>query len=135
MHAKRYAQERGANLVEAALVISLVLLPILVGVPDLGRVYFTYITIINAAREGARWGVTHPLDAGGICAKVLGEAQTQPLHLSSPLSCANIQIENSGGASGSPIRVTVQVDFPLILGGILGRPTLPIRYSVAFPIF
>lgn len=133
MHVRRHAHERGANLVEAAVVIPLLLM-ILVGVVDLGRAYFTYITVIDAAREGARYGASHPADAdrdAQICAMVLAEAQGQPLPVS--LSCANATI-NTTGAPGTPVRVTVTVDFPVIMGGLLGRSTFPISYSVAFRI-
>lgn len=47
--------ERGANLVEAALVVPILVL-ILAGVVDLGRAFSSYIVIANAAREGARAG-------------------------------------------------------------------------------
>ena len=51
-------RERGASLVEMALVMNLLFL-FLVGVADFGRAFYTYITIANAAREGARFGATH----------------------------------------------------------------------------
>ena len=54
MH-KWAAGEKGANLVEAAMVVPLLLL-LLVGVSDMGRAYHTYITIINAAREACATG-------------------------------------------------------------------------------
>ena len=45
--------ERGQSLVELALVLPLLIL-LLAGVADLGRAFFSYIQITNAAREGAR---------------------------------------------------------------------------------
>lgn len=50
--------ERGANLVEAALVVPILVL-ILAGVVDLGRAFSSYIVIANAAREGARAGARY----------------------------------------------------------------------------
>jgi Flp pilus assembly protein TadG len=131
MNVQRHTRERGANLIEAALVDPLLLM-LLATVIDLGRAYFSYITIINAAREGARYGVAHPTDTSAICAKVLAEARDQspPVNLTCP---GSVTIA-SGGASGSPIRVTVNYNFPVIMGGILGRATVPIYYSVAFRI-
>ncbi len=126
MH-KCAAGEKGANLVEAALVVPLLLL-LLVGVSDMGRAYHTYITIINAAREGARYGVSHAADTAGICARVVSEAQLSNVNL------AGATCTVSNGGSGHPVRVTVETDFPVILGSILGRPTFPIRYSVAFRV-
>ena len=130
MHVKRHAHQRGANLVEAALVIPLLLI-ILIGAVDFGRAYFTYITIINAAREGAHWGTLHP--ASEVCGKALAEAQDLvPLGLS-PVCAYSCPAGTC--ASGNPIQVTVSVNpFPLILGGIVGMSSIPINYSVTFPI-
>lgn len=49
-------REQGQALVEFALVIPLLLL-LLLGIIELGRMIFTYSMIIGAAREGARFGV------------------------------------------------------------------------------
>ncbi len=117
--------ERGANLVEAALVIPLLLL-LLTGVIDMGRAYYTYITVINAAREGARYGVSHYSDHAGIQARVRSEAALSNVDL----SAATITIDEHG--TGIPVRVTVDTTFYVILGGVLGQPSFPIRYSVAF---
>ena len=45
--------ERGQSLVELALVMPLLIL-LLTGIADLGRAFYSYIQITNAAREGAR---------------------------------------------------------------------------------
>lgn len=49
-------RQRGANLVEAALVLSILFL-LIFGVIEFGRAYQLYQTITNAAREGARFSV------------------------------------------------------------------------------
>ena len=49
---------RGQALVEFALVVPLFLL-MLVGIFDLGRAVFTYNTLTNAAREGARMAIVN----------------------------------------------------------------------------
>ena len=129
MPTKHPAHERGANIVEAAIVIPLLLI-ILVGVIDMGRAYFTYISIINAAREGARWGVMHPNE--DLCAKVTAEVQSN----TPPVNLTSCNVTKPGGnVSGSPVRVTVLTTFNTYLGSIVGMPSFPISYSVAFPIF
>jgi Flp pilus assembly protein TadG len=50
--------KQGQSLVEFALVLPILLL-ILLGVVDLGRVYYAYVTLTNASREGARFGATY----------------------------------------------------------------------------
>jgi hypothetical protein len=53
--------ESGQGLVELALVIP-VLIVIVVGALDLGRVFFSVITVTNVSREGARYLTLHPED-------------------------------------------------------------------------
>jgi hypothetical protein len=57
IYAKQH--ERGQSLVEMALALPLLLL-ILSGLLDLGRVYFTYLTIQDAATEGAAYLSVNP---------------------------------------------------------------------------
>jgi Flp pilus assembly protein TadG len=47
---------RGQSSVELALVVSLVLVPLLVAIIDGGRMFFTYLQVIEAARAGAQYG-------------------------------------------------------------------------------
>ena len=51
--------QRGQSLVELA-VVGLVLSLILAGVVDLGRAYFAYIAVADAAAEGAGYGAAFP---------------------------------------------------------------------------
>ena len=51
----RFASEKGAEMVEAAIVLP-VLLTLLIGTFWIGRAYNVYQTITRAAREGARFG-------------------------------------------------------------------------------
>lgn len=122
-----HRQDRGANLVEMALLVPLLLL-ILVGVTDLGRAYFTYITMINAAREGARWAVDHSCDQGGMVARALSEAQANGVDLGS----ATIEVEGLCAGAGDPVTVRISLEFQAVLGGVLGTPTFPIRAHATF---
>ena len=134
MKTMRFARERGANLVEAAIIIPLLLIPLL-GVFDLGRAYFAYLAVIDAAREGARYGASHVSDPNrnaNICARVLAEASGQPLPVT--LSCASNVTIATTGAQGTPVYVTVRADVPMLLGAIVGRTNLPISYRSAFRI-
>ena len=49
----------GQNLVELALVLPVLAL-ILLGALDLGRVFFSYVQLTNAVREGANYGRVNP---------------------------------------------------------------------------
>ena len=63
-------------MVEFALVLPLFMLFTLIAV-DFGRVYFSYVQITNAAREGANFGSVSPTDNSGIQAKALQETNAQ----------------------------------------------------------
>jgi Flp pilus assembly protein TadG len=119
-------RERGAELIEAAVVMPLLLIMLAI-VLDLGRAYFCYIAVIDAAREGARYGVANQ-NSTAICAWALAEAQNQPLPVT--FTC----VADPGQGSGTPVIVTVSCDFPLIMGGLVGRPSILISHTAAFRI-
>lgn len=52
-------KEKGQSLVEFVLILP-VLLIILAGVLDLGRLYFAYVAVTDAAAEGAAYAAIHP---------------------------------------------------------------------------
>ncbi|HEY4188817.1 MAG TPA: TadE family protein [Candidatus Limnocylindrales bacterium] len=60
---------RGQSLVEFTLVLPLFLL-LVAGMVDFGIGLYSNITVINAAREGARYSVTAPGDAAAVEARV-----------------------------------------------------------------
>lgn len=53
----RFANRRGGALLEIAVAMPMLIL-IAIGVIDYGRVYYTSVTVANAARAGAEWGST-----------------------------------------------------------------------------
>jgi len=59
--------EQGNGLVEMAMVVPLVL-ALLLGVFTGGNAYFRKISLVDAAREGARYGASLKVPAGGITA-------------------------------------------------------------------
>jgi Flp pilus assembly protein TadG len=105
-------RERGQSLVEVALVLP-VLLIILAGVLDLGRMYFSYVAITDAAGEGATYAAMHPDDSAGIYQRAQeatgGLVQIDP---------ANVNV----AVSGNQVVVTIEYDFRLatpVLGAIV----------------
>ncbi len=59
-----WKSESGVAAIEMAIVLPLLLL-ILFGIITFGTVFYNYIVITNAAREGARWGSINTLPAAG----------------------------------------------------------------------
>ena len=120
--------ERGQGLVELALFLP-VLLVLVMGVIDFGRVYFAYVTITNAAREGAFYVSLNPTASdANVQAIVDDEAGGQ---LDGGVRVIDVSDARSSGAQ---LTVTVQHDFQAITTSILGLRTFPVRASAAMVI-
>jgi PKD repeat protein len=131
----------GQSLVEFALVLPL-LIVLLVMAVDFGRLYFSYIQINNAAREGAAFGAASPTDHVGITDRALQETNTQRQSGETPIvvseTCANsagtainCADATAGMGAGNTIAVDVSEEFsfltPLVNG--LVNNSLELRAS------
>jgi hypothetical protein len=102
-------REKGQALVEFAL-ISVILFALLVGIADLARMYFTYSSMNNAVREGARYGIVNPNDTVGIkqrTEELLVVFGTEPK--------IEISFPDGNKVMGSRIRVKVDSDFSMLV--------------------
>ena len=137
--------EKGQSLVELAM--SLMFLLILVaGVVDLGRAFFTYIALRDAAQEGAayasvaRTNITDGRKCNEIIARVQGTSSTQIVDLADTnvtIIMDGIDCEsaiNTNACYGRAVKVVVHyADFRIttpLLGTILGSQTVPITASI-----
>jgi Flp pilus assembly protein TadG len=110
-------QEKGQSLVEMAIMM-IVLLLILGGVLDLGRMYFTYLALQNAAGEGASYGAINPTwvdssdndDPNNIVYRVQNESTGNLIDWST----TNVIVEAPNTAGGQPITVTVSYVYDVI---------------------
>lgn len=104
--------EKGQSMVELALSFT-VLLFLLMGVVDLGRAFFAFSAMRDAAQEGAVYGSLFPGDMAAVITRV--RANTQ-----SPVDMANTEIRIEPtvigiACHGNGIRVDIYYDeFPLI---------------------
>lgn len=64
---KKHGSSRGQSLVEMALLLP-ILLVLVIGAIEFGRLFYTKIVITNAAREGAYYLSTHINDYNGVTA-------------------------------------------------------------------
>jgi PKD repeat protein len=135
--ARRRRRARAQALVEFALILP-VFLFLVVMTLDFGRLFFSYVQIDNAAREGANFGQGAPTDTVGITARVEQETNAQAQRgegaLTVTTSCANsvggpivCSAATGGAGPGNTITVTVHLPFtfltPLMndfFGGSLG---------------
>ncbi len=130
-------KSRGQSLVELALMMP-VLMFILAGMLDLGRVYYAYVTITNAAREGASYGASNPTQVGSDCTTT----GTIKFVTCQEAAGSNFQIQPSNvtvtespdASSGSTVTVTVSVPFQLITGEIVSLGQIQLRSSATYVI-
>ena len=127
---RRLGDEKGQDLVEFALIASLLFL-LIFGIIDLGIVVWNYDTIANAAREGARYGIiaSHvecgdPADED----RCVGEMRSRVYRLTTGLDPDRLDCICSRNA----ITVSVQVtyDAQLITAPVIeamGVPSLTLR--------
>lgn len=97
-------------MLELAIVLPVLLL-ILLGTIDLGRAFYTYIALTNAAREAARYAAAHGTPASST--QVNQEFTSGGSNFS---GCApnSLAFSDSGGGRGNPYTVNVSCNFTLI---------------------
>ncbi|RLD07303.1 MAG: hypothetical protein DRI65_04930 [Chloroflexota bacterium] len=130
------SREKGQSLVEFALVL-VFLLTLLAGIFDLGRAFFAYIIIRDAAQEGAVFGSIAPKsDLVGFEAAVINRVEAAFLDPANPsatpidVTKMNVQVDVVGMACAAPgngVRVTVDYSLPIsmpFLGAIIGSPNI-----------
>ena len=105
----------GQSLVEFALILPLLLMLVL-GALDFGRLFYTKIILTNAAREGAYYLVSHYEDPDVLAmATAAAEAEAQ----NAGVCCITVGFDpDSGWAANQPVGVTVSATVPglVVLG-------------------
>ena len=126
----------GQSLVEFALVIPILLIMLMIAM-DFGRMFFSYVQLTNAAREGANYAILHPQDTAGIQGRALQEtnAQSQAGEGSptvtvacSPGTCADASTSNPTGPQNT-VTVTVTRPFSFLTPVVGSLTQLPLRAS------
>lgn len=123
-------KEHGQSMVELALTITF-LMVLLAGTIDLGRAFFTWLALRDAAEEGASYGTIHPTDTAGLRARVWDNLEQI---VNNPPGNIAININITQPCMGNTILLDVSYNsFPLtmpFLGTILGSQTIPIHATV-----
>lgn len=118
---KREGKEKGQSILEVALVLPVILL-ILAGVLDLGRLYYVTVALTDAAGEGATYAAINPNDTDEIVART--QAATEGLV---QINTEDVTIDCPSVSPGRSVTVTVGYDFTLatplvnmiVQGGVL----------------
>ena len=112
---------RGQGLVEFALLLPVLLL-IIIGTIEFGRILFIYTNINNAAREGTRYGMVHPKDQNGIINHV-----TDRLELVSPNDIfMNITYDRGPGTAPIPVDQAFSTDRVIVTLQYTIQPLTPL---------
>jgi Flp pilus assembly protein TadG len=142
--------ERGQSLVELALSLTIILL-LLSGAVTFAMAYFSFLSINDAAQEGAVYGSLAPQDVTGITTHVQN-ASSNPVNLSQfvsrPMSDCNSRSGNyicvsytngiakdcQGTSSGTTNAITVTVTyryqiFMPFISAVIGSNTIPLSAS------
>ena len=132
--ARLNTEERGQSLVEFAFSMTFLLI-LLVGIVDLGRAFFTYMALRDAAQEGALYGSTTPTSTSDIEARVWNSSSLLQTLADDDSANTNVAVTIIGSAcTGNGIQVTVSYDnFPITMpfvGTIIGRQIVPISASI-----
>lgn len=102
--------QKGQSLVELALTLPVIVL-LLFGILEFGRISYSYIVITHAAREGARAGAVGKTDAE-IIAKIRENA---PLpNADTDLHITRLEPGESARTPGLPLTVEVAYDVKLV---------------------
>ena len=134
--------QRGQSMTEFALSL-VILLTLLAGVIDMGRIFFAYIIIRDAAQEGAVYGSIAPKDNLPTFKNEVEErvkaAFTDPSDSSNvpiDITKLNVQTDIVGSTCASPgngIKVKVEYSLPVtmpFLGAVIGSQTMNLAATV-----
>ena len=124
-------KERGQSMVELALTITF-LMALLAGTIDLGRAFFTWLALRDAAQEGASYGTIKPNDVVGVQKRVWDNLEQV---VETPSTSIAVIVTFTGPKClGNTIQVNVNyANFTIgmpFLGTILGSQTIPIHATV-----
>lgn len=134
-------KEKGQAFLEFGLVLVLLLI-LLAGVVDLGRAFYTFIMLRDAAMEGVAYGSAFPGHCNQIEDRIIDNLnpgmmvnlQIEYSDSSSTYSCRDTDVELVA-CSGNKIEIVVsQPDFPVtmpLLGAFLGRQTINLTADVS----
>jgi Flp pilus assembly protein TadG len=100
-------KERGAVAIEMALVAPFLLLLVL-GMVDVGRLLFTYVSVVDAAHEGAMYAAFEPCDLAAVKGKVISSQDDLSLDSS------NVSVAPQAGYIDVTVDVDVDILTPLI---------------------
>ena len=117
-------KEYGQSMVEVALIFTILMI-LIAGTADLGRAFFTWLTMRDAAQEGASYGSICPTEVGELESRVRDNLDLTNVY--------TVTVNAPNTSPGKTIAVTVDTDLPIntpFLGTVLGSPSIAIHATV-----
>jgi Flp pilus assembly protein TadG len=125
---RRAGDQRGAQLVEFALVFPIVLL-VTAGIIDVGLLLKDYQVVTNAAREGARLAAVQGGAPAAITARVNAYLAAGGLQGSATTDVREVLVPNPSGAALPAVRVVVAYPYEYIvlapIATLIAADTIP----------
>lgn len=129
-------QQRGQSLVELAISL-MVILMLLMGAIDFGIALFAYVSMRDAAQEGAVYGSIEPADETGIKNRTIAAASDIIVIAADDITVSYSDSSNlcEGLTSGAPHTLTVAIthDHPVstpLVGAMIGSQTITLNAQV-----
>ena len=135
-------RQRGSSMVEVTMVVALLLL-VIFGVVEAGRVMVAYTTLSDAARAGTRYAMVHGANRRGAscttlatdgpsgpaanpaCVLAAAEAITNAAGLGS--ATVSVSYPDSSNAVGHPVTVTVSYVFTTVVPALIPLPAITLQ--------
>lgn len=117
--------DRGQSLLEFAIILP-VLLIIVAGVLDIGRLYFAYVAVTDAASEGVAYAANHPTNETLVVARARDASNITADESHIEFQCPTCPAVGSG----DPVTVTVTYSFTLatpIINAMVPGGVIPLR--------
>lgn len=131
----RSEKERAQSLMEMAVSFTILML-LLAGAVDFGRIFFFYIAILDASQEGAVYAAIEPANDAAILNRVRASS-TSPLNLATDTNVSVAVADNGTGTArcaGSIITVTVTYQYTFtmpFIGTVLPNSTFPLSANTS----
>ncbi|MEZ4734432.1 MAG: TadE/TadG family type IV pilus assembly protein [Caldilineaceae bacterium] len=117
-------QEHGSSLVEFSLILPLFLM-LLLGMADLGQGFNTYISMLNATREGAIWLAKRPSDITGMNNRI--GAELEHVGVTREAIIISRTPQKASYAPGDLVTLTLEYSHELMFGAVTGMPAITLH--------
>lgn len=133
----RTPKTRGQSTIELALVVTLVLVPLLIGVADIARAYYEHLAVAHAANVAARWQTL--VDGQRACVRtytgfnsVTDVARADLSTTMDPSRVLNVVESNVSQSNGSAVQVIITYQHNLLFG-MFGNGSLTLKAQSQMP--